>query len=339
MSGWWTIALERAGRGEASVLVTITAVEGSAPREPGTKMLVWSDGQHGTVGGGNLEFVVAQQARKMLAGDDAHRRQSYPLGPLLGQCCGGRVDILMERIDAGHAEWVRETEGYEERGRGFVIRSHFANGMLRKSVHDLQAIPVAPFVGLTDPLGRAIAPAQVRSRPADFVILEQVDPRPMLVMFGAGHVGRALAPIAGSLPLRTRWYDTRLEFGTVEGAVQPVIADDLVAQAETASPGSLFLIFTQSHDLDYALTRAVLKRADFLYCGLIGSATKRARFEKRLLADGIPRMMLPRLICPIGNIGLVSKEPAVLAVAIAAELMLTIEARAAARSPKAVHAR
>jgi len=339
MSGWWAIALERAGRGEASVLVTIYAVEGSAPREPGTKMLVWDDGQHGTVGGGNLEFVIAQQARKMLSGGDAHCRQSYPLGPLLGQCCGGRVDILLERIDAAAAEWLRDVDRFEARGRGFVIRSHLGGGALRRSVNGLPDIPVAPFVGIADPFGRPIAPVQARSGTADFVISEHVDPRPMLVMFGAGHVGRALAPIAGSLPLRMRWYDTRLEFGAVEGAAQPVIADDLVAEAEAAPPGSLFLIFTQSHDLDYALTRAVLARADFLYCGLIGSATKRARFEKRLLADGVPRAMVQCLVCPIGSIGLLSKDPAVLAVATAAELMLTIEARAAARSSKAVHDR
>jgi xanthine dehydrogenase accessory factor len=339
MSGWWTIALDHVAQDETSVLVTITAVEGSAPREAGTKMLVWGDGQFGTVGGGNLEFVIAQQARRMLAGGDAYRRQSYPLGPLLGQCCGGRVDILMERIDASCAAWLGEVARFDGFGRGYAIRSVFERGVLRKAVLGPSDRLGSPDVEFTDPAGQTVAPASVRSGVADVTITESVDPRPVLLMFGAGHVGRALAPIAAGLPLHTRWFDTRLEFGAVEGALQPVIIEDLVAQIERASAGSLFLIFTQSHDLDYALTHAAMTRADFLYCGLIGSATKRARFEKRLIADGIPHSMLRRLVCPIGAIGLASKEPAMLAIAIAAELMLTVEARADVRSPKAVHAR
>jgi len=341
MSGWWAIARERAARGEASVLVTVCSVAGSAPREAGAKMLVWTEGQSGTVGGGNLEFVIADQARKMLASRAPHRFQSYPLGPLLGQCCGGRVGVLLERLDAGATGWLEEVRGAEERGEAYAIHSVLEVASVAKRVvarHDLKVQP-ADTVVLTTHNGARPDPAAAKVETEGLSIVEHVDPRPLLLMFGAGHVGRALAPVAASLPLRVRWYDTRLEFGAVEGALQAVIVDDLVAQMEAAPPGALFLIFTQSHDLDYALTRAALKRADFLYCGLIGSATKRARFEKRLLAGGIPRAMLPRLICPIGAIGLVSKDPAVLSVAIAAELMLTIEARAAAHSHKAAHAR
>src|SRR5689334_15330443 len=104
MRGWLTQAAERVERGEALVLVTVCCVAGSAPREPGTKMLVGPDSQIGTVGGGNLEFVITEQARKMLAAGAPHRFQSYPLGPLLAQCCGGRVGILLERIDASSIE-------------------------------------------------------------------------------------------------------------------------------------------------------------------------------------------------------------------------------------------
>jgi len=228
-------------------------------------------------------------------------------------------------------------------GRTFLVQSRFESGAMRRTVLDLQGVggtgPDGPFVGITDLVGRAVAPAQVRSAKTDFIISEYVLTRPMLLMFGAGHVGRALARIVAPLPLRTRWYDTRLEFGVVEGPLQPIIVDDLVARIDAAPSTSLFLIFTQSHDLDYALTHAALKRFDYLYCGLIGSATKRARFEKRLLADGIPAEYLPRLTCPIGAIGLKSKAPEVLAVAIAAEIMLNAEARMAYRTPKRLHAR
>ena len=88
-------------------------------------------------------------------------------------------------------------------------------------------------------------------------------------------------------------------------------------------PGPL-AIFTHSHDLDYRLTLAALRRGDFGYLGLIGSRTKGVRFRRRLLADGITEAALARLTCPIGIPTLKSKEPAVIAVALAAELLQLI---------------
>ena len=341
MSSWLAHARERAARGEASILVTVCCVAGSAPREPGTKMLVWPDGQIGTVGGGNLEFVITEQARKMLAADAPHRFQSYPLGPLLAQCCGGRVGILLERIDASAIEWLAAITEAEEHGVPYAIHTTLEDGRVAKrvvnrtGVSELHADPVR----LIAANGQPVDPGAAKVDAHKLAIIETVDPRPQLYMFGAGHVGKALAPILATLPIRTRWFDTRLEFGQPAGPLQPVIADDLVAVADTAPPAALYLVFTQSHDLDYALTRAILARDDFAYCGLLGSATKRARFEKRLLADGLPHAMLSRLTCPIGAIGLTSKAPEVLAVATAAELLLTVQNITAARTPKAIHAR
>lgn len=341
MSGWLAQASERAARGEASVLVTVCCVAGSAPREPGAKMLVWADGQDGTVGGGNLEFVITQQARKMLAGGAPHRFQSYPLGPLLAQCCGGRVGILLERIDATSTEWLTAIAVAEEQGVPYAIHTTLKASGVTKHIVDRAGISElhAEAVRLIAANGQAVDPGAAKVDAHRLNIIETVDPRRQLYMFGAGHVGKALAPIVATLPIHTRWFDTRLEFGKPDGPLQPVIAEDLVAIANAAPTGALYLVFTQSHDLDYALTRAILARADFTYCGLIGSATKRARFEKRLIADGIPRAMLARLTCPIGAIGLTSKAPEVLAVATAAELLLTVQNIAAARLPKAVHAR
>jgi xanthine dehydrogenase accessory factor len=297
-------------------------------------MLVWADGQDGTVGGGNLEFTIVDQARKLLASGAAHRFQSYPLGPLLGQCCGGRVGILIERIDSDSASWLNEVAAAEVAGHPYAIHSTLEESGIVRRVDDLHGVAdlSGEAVRLMGRDGQAIDTAR-RIDPKGLAIAERVDPRPLLMMFGAGHVGKALAPIIATLPFRLRWLDNRADFA-VPGVM---IAEDLVAQAEAAPPGALFLIFTQSHATDYELTRAVMTRGDFLYCGLIGSATKRARFEKRLLADGIRRAALSRLVCPIGSIGLTSKAPEVLAVAIAAELLLTVESRAAAGS-RAKHA-
>ncbi|HXC54155.1 MAG TPA: xanthine dehydrogenase accessory protein XdhC [Rhizomicrobium sp.] len=342
MSRWWTYARTIAARGEAAVLVTVCSVQGSAPREAGAKMLVWADGQEGTVGGGNLEFTIVDQARKMLGVGGAHRFQSYPLGPLLGQCCGGCVGILLERIDGASAGWLAAIEVAEAAGRPYAIQSMLDDGRVAKQVIDRNG--VTDLQGAEAPVlligrdGQIAVPAE-RFDAKGLCIVERVDPRPLLLMFGAGHVGKALAPILATLPLRTRWFDTRLEFGAPDGPLQPAIVADLVAEAQAAPAGALYLVFTQSHALDYDLTRAILARDDFRYCGLIGSRTKRARFEKRLVADGIARALLSRLTCPIGAIGLISKEPQVLAIAIAAELLLTVQSRAAAQQPKAIHGR
>ncbi len=335
MSAWWTLALDMIARNEPSALVTICSVAGSAPREAGTRMLVWKDGQHGTVGGGNLEFTIADQARRMLAGGAAHRFQSYPLGPLLGQCCGGRVGVLLERVDDACAGWLEAIRDAEEAGHPYAVRTVLNDGAVERRVDDLHGVADirgAACVRLSGADGGPVDPA-VRFDAKGLVIVERIDPRPLLLMFGAGHVGKALAPILATLPFRLAWYDNRDELGG--SAV--TIANDLVAVAEGAPPDALYLIFTQSHAVDYDLARAVLRRGDFRYCGLIGSATKRARFEKRLLADGVPRAMLTRLVCPIGSIGLTSKAPEVMAIAVAAELLSTVQSRAAAHMPKAVH--
>ncbi len=336
MSGWWQQAADLIARGEPAALVTICSVAGSAPREAGTRMLVWKNGQHGTVGGGNLEFTIADQACRLLSAGAPYRFQSYPLGPLLGQCCGGRVGVLLERVDAASTAWLDAIGAAEAAGHPYAIHTKLLDGVIARHVDDLHGVAAVPGdavpVRLTGAGGKPVDPAQ-KFDAMGLVIVERVDPRPLLLMFGAGHVGKALAPIVATLPFRLAWYDNRDELGGSD----VTIAEDLVAQAEAAPPGALYLVFTQSHAVDYDLTRAILKRGDFRYCGLIGSATKRARFEKRLIADGIPRALLARLVCPIGSIGLASKAPEVLAIAIAAELLLTVQSRAALRRPKAVH--
>jgi xanthine dehydrogenase accessory factor len=335
MNQWWNRALEFAARGEPAALVTVCSVAGSAPREPGSRMLVWADGQRGTVGGGNLEFTIIDQARKLLAGSAPYRFQSYPLGPLLGQCCGGRVGVLIERIDVASVVWLSEVAAAEAAGHPYLMHAVLEpTGIARRVADVLDASELAgEAVRLLHRDGRAVDIAK-RIDPEGLTIVERIDARACLLMFGAGHVGKALAPIVATLPFRMQWFDNRTEFA----APGVTITADLVARAAAAPAGALYLIFTQSHAVDYELTRAVLRRSDFLYCGLIGSATKRARFEKRMLDEGVAPALLKRLVCPIGRIGLASKDPAVLAVAVAAELLLTLQTRAVTEL-RAVHAR
>lgn len=323
---WWSIAAERIARGESLALVTLCTVKGSAPREAGAKMLVWDAGQDGTIGGGQLEFTLAEQARQLLAAGEAWRFQNYPLGPLLGQCCGGNVGILLERLDGGATDFLADVAAMDEAGSPYAIVSKLEAGKVHKQVI------VVPESDDTVTMRFAEAGAVARAIGEGAIVTESIHPRPHLLMFGAGHVGQALAPIAATLPFRLSWLDTRPDFAR-DGVT---VTNDPAAAIAAAPPGSFFLIFTQSHALDYDLTRAVLARGDFAYCGLIGSATKRARFEKRLAADGIAPATLARLTCPIGAIGLASKLPQAMAVAIAAELLLVAEMRAQAVTPRKV---
>jgi xanthine dehydrogenase accessory protein XdhC len=145
-----------------------------------------------------------------------------------------------------------------------------------------------------------------------------------LYMFGAGHVGRAVAQALRPLPFRITWVDSRpREFPNFmpRNAVK-VTSEDTGSIVVRAPKGCLFLIFTHSHQLDYEIAAAVLKRGDARFCGLIGSATKRARFETRLLREeGIGEADLETLTCPIGIEGVTGKEPEVIAAAVAAQLL------------------
>jgi len=322
---WWAVASARIAPGQACVLVTMCAVKGSAPREPGAKMLVWDGGQDGTVGGGKLEFTIVEQARRMLEARHRWRFQNYPLGPLLGQCCGGNVGLLLERLDLESMGWLADIAAAEAVASPYSVVSQLGataiTKQVRRAASSENAVTVHHAVGqtATGPLGEGAT------------IIETMTPCSRLLMFGAGHVGRALAPIIATLPFHLDWFDTRPDFA----GPGVTITDDPLAQVRAAPPGALALIFTQSHALDYDLTRAVLARGDFAYCGLIGSATKRARFEKRLVADGLSRAVLSALTCPIGAIGLTSKLPQAVAVAIAAELLLVLEAQAKRRAEPA----
>lgn len=151
-------------------------------------------------------------------------------------------------------------------------------------------------------------------------------PRFRLHLFGAGHVGRALVTVLAALPGQVRWIDEREdEFpkGTPWPAtVEVVVADPAEAEVAAGQPGDAWLVLTHSHALDLRLVEAILRRGDAGWLGLIGSATKRARFLNRLDERGLGDAARRQLRCPVGLPGLAGKEPGVIAVAVAAELLL-----------------
>jgi xanthine dehydrogenase accessory factor len=177
---------------------------------------------------------------------------------------------------------------------------------------------------------RAIAQARDllkrNSLPAVLDVAERAaaETRPIVLVFGAGHVGRALARALSLLPFQVRWIDARKgEFGTAPlGAnVEMIITESWGEEVGRAPPGAAYVVLTHSHSLDSLIVSAVLERGDFAYCGLIGSLTKRRVFEHAFRDIGIPEHRIARLICPIGDRGVDDKRPEVIAALVAAELV------------------
>jgi xanthine dehydrogenase accessory factor len=251
------------------VCVTLSRVRGSAPREQGACMLVGATQTRGSIGGGHLEYkaiATARQLRARWAAGAASEPylESHALGPALGQCCGGHVELRYEIAASG-------------------------------------ALPVP-------------------------------DPLFHLQLFGAGHVGRALVRALRPLPCRIDWIDEReQEFpleafapevgGEWPSSLHALAVDAPEAEIATAPPGAFYLVMTHSHDLDFRLGETILRRADIGWFGLIGSATKRARFLRRWRERGVPDSALERLVCPVGIPGIPGKAPEVIAVSVAAQLL------------------
>jgi xanthine dehydrogenase accessory factor len=148
---------------------------------------------------------------------------------------------------------------------------------------------------------------------------------PLALLFGAGHVGRALARALDPLPLRLRWVDGRPDaFPTppLEGS-EVVLTDRPLGEVRAAPEGAAYVVMTHSHGLDFELCDAILKRGDFIYLGLIGSQSKRTRFERGWRKLGRTDEQITRLVCPIGG-QLRDKRPEVIAALAAAELLLAV---------------
>ncbi len=249
----------------SAIVVEVTEARGSVPRESGTRMLVNATDVIGTVGGGHLELKAIAHARDMLTVNEPKTRtEHYPLGPALGQCCGGAVTLSYEFLTA-------------------------------------------------QTLARWPAPA----------------PLFHLQLYGAGHVGRAIATLLATLDVTVDWIDEREdEFPktTTLGTSWPArihinCVDAVEGEVRHAPPGAFYLVLTHHHDLDLRITEAILKRGDFGYLGLIGSRTKQQRFIHRFEQRGIAPEAIARLTCPIGVEHIEGKEPEIIAVAVVAQLL------------------
>lgn len=250
----------------AAALIEIVGAQGSTPRETGTFMLVSTDDIWGTIGGGQFEFLAIANARAMLRGDGVEL-MDIPLGPEIGQCCGGRTQLRCRLVTAA-----------------------------------------------------TIASLQQR-------LEDETRDWPQVTLFGAGHVGRALAAALKPLPLRTTVVETRQE---ELDALPPGTVTRLLAMPEALvadlPAGSVILILTHDHALDFLIAKEALARTDFAYVGMIGSATKRATFSHWLAREGGEKAWIDRLTLPIGGATVRDKRPEVIAAMTAAEILTALAA-------------
>lgn len=263
--------LQSLSQGRRAVLISVVQVQGSAPRDEGAWMAYTDDSQLiNTLGGGQLEFQAIQEAQSLLNPEGSMPltqpfTKRYPLGPSLGQCCGGVVH-LNYRIVGPHdcVELGRELTQYE----------------------------------------------------------------PLLALFGAGHVGKALIDIFSSLPWQVTWIDSRDNiFPTqLSPGVKCEHSEPVEFAVDHLTDNTHVLIMSFSHAEDLDIVARCLQRArrgfHFSSLGLIGSETKWATFQHRLIERGFTQDELNRVRCPIGLPGIDGKEPEVIALAVAAQLLM-----------------
>lgn len=336
--------------GTPCVLVTLAKTRGSVPREPGAKMVVTEDAALGTIGGGQLEYEALRCARALLAGDEvAARLHRFDLGPSLGQCCGGVAQVLFEPTSEAAEGWLGALARCVEQNEPALLVTAIAGAgdklvVTRARVSgSLGARPDQPdaLAAAQAMLDEPDAGPRLEQMESGALLFEPIRPEGLhVVLFGSGHVGKALVRVLGELPCRITWIDGRAEQFprdvppnvTVECTEMPQYA------IERAPSGAAFLVMTHSHALDFTLCEKILRRNDFSYFGLIGSATKRAKFVKRLRARGLFDDVIARMVCPIGIPGLSGKHPGEVAVAVAAQLLMmrTASTRSSHPSPARV---
>jgi len=338
--------------GQRAVIVTLAHAAGSTPREAGATMVVTDAAFQGSVGGGHLEFEALRIARDALTGTAAPASTwivRFPLAARLGQCCGGVASLAFTAIAPERHAWldaaaacvrtstpfvrITRVSGAHDRPSTLLVTLDDTHGSLDDSTLESAAIGEARARLAAGQAGAGLLELPAGGDTTLLIDVVRPDAFPVLV-FGNGHVGRALVQVLAALPAHVRWIDTReADFpAQVPANAEVVVSDAMEEEIAQAPQGAFVVVLTHSHALDFALIDAALGRDDWRYLGLIGSRAKRAQFERRFVARGMTAGQLARVTCPIGmrsGIAIRSKEPGAIAIAVAAEIVAARDAAAA----------
>ena len=282
--------------------VLILKTFGSAPRDEGTTMLIWDSGQFGTIGGGELEYQVTQLAKKIIIDNKGSRIKKFSLGPDMGQCCGGAVELLIEILDETKVKFISVDDG-------FFARPVFKN---EKSLN-VQAL-IKSYRNKSVPIKTSFK---------DGWLFEPVTKEKELIwIYGAGHVGTAIANILSKLnQFSVTCIDTSQNRypDNFPKTVEKLITKNPARIVQYAPSETHHLILTYSHALDLEICHQLLQH-NFATAGLIGSKTKWARFKKRLNELNYTFEQINRIICPIGEPSF-GKSPYEIAIGVASMLL------------------
>ena len=306
---WVEMAMVMIARDGAVVRASLAEIKGSAPREAGAMMLITPSQIWQSIGGGALEYDMMRRARTMI--DTAMIEEAPPawtrqiiklvLGPDMGQCCGGQVRVLLEYFGPND---VPVLAGLAAASR--LVHPLAGNAPLKAA----DGRPDGPSDGMLADGSAVIAPVALTGHP--------------VFLYGAGHIGRALVPQLLALDCDLHWIDVaddRFPERVPDGARRVMAADPTVIAAHAPS-NAVHLVITHDHALDEAICHRILTGSGFARLGLIGSATKAARFRSRLGKAGVSADQLERLVCPVGLAAISGKQPARVALSIAAAVAI-----------------
>lgn len=223
-------------------------------------------------------------------------------------------------IGGGHLEWLASDRA----------RTRLAAGDWPQAAGSVDGQDAPERLALGPSLGQCCGGVVwLRYRKLDAALLAQWPDeaaRLRVAVFGAGHVGQALVSLLTTLPCQIDWIDERPEALELNVPATPeqitrICTDSPVAELDTLPDASCVVIMTHSHASDFELCKAALQADRFRWVGVIGSQTKAARFRHQLRDRGLNTRSIEQLICPIGLPGIAGREPAVIAVAVAAQLL------------------
>ena len=305
-----------------SMLVVITDREDSAPRGIGSIMLAGAFGRiQGTIGGGAVEKMSEEMAKNLLA-EKRSAVHVFHLNPNniedIGMVCGGDVTVLFQYISGTDAKWRAAMETivsrYHSRENGWLVLDLNGGAPAVTDIHGHVVCGEAADLDVPDGKNCEVSDGH-------FFMYFNTGER--AILFGAGHCGKALAPILDSVGFRVVMFDNRAEF--TDPSMYPyadqVICGDYnnISDSIELDSDDYIVVMTSGHVFDAAVERQALA-GERAYVGVIGSAKKTASVNKRLIAEGIPEEKLREVYTPIG-LPIKAVTPEEIAVSIAGEMI------------------
>ena len=267
--------------------------DGSTPRDIGANMIIFKNNIQGTIGGGNLEFEIIRNAREKMKSSLTFLREKkkFPLGPNLGQCCGGYVEVILEYYNK---QTIPLLKSLASKNNQFILHPN-----------NEETFPISSY-----------------TNEKNYIVSKHFKSFHPVFIYGAGHVGRALINVTNDLQIERFWIDISEDRfpNNIAKDVNKVVANDLKIIANNSIPNSIHIVMTFSHQIDEEIVETLLNKNNFYKLGLIGSKTKKQRILGRLRKKGISDELLQNVICPIGISEVLGKKPPQVALSIASQL-------------------